>query len=195
VIDRQDYFDQVMVYIYLNPVRAGLVDHPMEHVFSGHGELMGKIRKPLVDVDHALIGFGGTLKKARRHYSARMRSGIDERSPGKSPGGFGLLSPPDRDLEAPEPVYIDELGRSTGLERPALDAQQYLLAACSILDVEFERLASRRRDVLTVSGTFMNYPEHQRVHVRVPGGQIALDLHHCRSVSSDRLWFPMLGTT
>jgi len=146
VIDKQDYFDQVMVYIHLNPVRAGLVADPMEHVFSGHREVMGKIRKPLVDVDHALIGFGGTLKKARRQYSAQIRSGIEERSLGKSPGGFGLLSPPDRDLEAPEPVYIDELGRSTGLERPALDAQQYLLAACSILDVEFERLASRRRD-------------------------------------------------
>ena len=146
VIDTQDYFDQVMVYIHLNPVRAGLVENPMEHVFSGHRELMGKTRNPLVDVDHALIRFGNTLKKARRHYSARVRAGIEESSPNQSLVGFGWLSPPDRGLEAPEPVYVDELGRSTGLERPALDAQQYLLAACSILDVEFERLASRRRD-------------------------------------------------
>ena len=86
------------------------------------------------------------MKKARRHYSARLRSGMEERPPGESPGGVALLSPPDRDLEAPESVFIDELGRSTGLEPPALDAKTYLLAACSILEVEFERLASRRRD-------------------------------------------------
>jgi hypothetical protein len=109
-------------------------------------ELVELLRKPLVDVDHALIGFGDTPTRAHRQYSSRILSGIEDRSPGPSPGGLGLLPPPDRGLEAPEPVYVDELGRSTGLERPALDAQQYLLAACSILDVEIERLASRRRD-------------------------------------------------
>jgi hypothetical protein len=94
------------------------------------------------------------LKKARRHYSARVRAGIEERSPGQVPGGFGisLLSLPDRDLAGDdESVFVDELGRSTGLERPSLDADQYLHAACSILDVEIERLASRRRDRETAS--------------------------------------------
>ena len=58
---------------------------------------------------------------------------------------------PDRDLAAEETVFVDELGRSTGLERPSLDADQYLQAACLILDVEVERLASRRRDSETAS--------------------------------------------
>jgi hypothetical protein len=50
------------------------------------------------------------------------------------------------DLSAPEPIDIDVLGRSTGLERPRLDAAGFLEAACSRLDVEMERLASSRRD-------------------------------------------------
>jgi hypothetical protein len=151
VIDDQNYFDQVMVYIHLNPVRSGLVDDPMKHLFSGHRELMGKTRKPLVNVDHALIGFGDTLKKARRHYSARVRAGLEGEASGELLGEWRRPTPPDRDLVALEPIHVDELGRSTGLERPDLDAQRYLLAACSILDIEFERLASRRRDSETAA--------------------------------------------
>jgi len=151
VIADQDYFDQVMVYIHLNPVRAGLADDPAEHVFSGHRELMGKVKRPLVDVDHALIGFGRTLKQARRQYLARVRAGIGENSSSGPEVNFGFLLQPDRDLEASEVIYVHELGRSTGLERPTLDANQYLAAACSILNVEFERLSSRRRDQETAA--------------------------------------------
>jgi REP element-mobilizing transposase RayT len=150
-IEDQDYFDQVMVYVHLNPVRAGLVHDPADYVFSGHREVLGKVRNPLVDVDQALIGFGDTLRKARRHYVNRVRAGLEEDPVGESPWGLSLISPPDRDLEAHGVVYVDELGRSTGLERPALDAGQYLNAACAILGVAIERLASHRRDSETAA--------------------------------------------
>ena len=150
-IEDQDYFDQAMVYVHLNPVRAGLVHDSADYVFSGHREVLGKVRNPLVDVDHALIGFGDTLRKARRHCVNRVRAGLEEDPVVESPWGLSLISPPDRDLEAHGVVYVDELGRSTGLERPALDADQYLNAACVILGVAVERLASRRRDSETAA--------------------------------------------
>jgi hypothetical protein len=146
VIDSQDYCEQVILYIHLNPVRAGLVEDPADHVFCGHRELVKRIRNPVVDVDHALIGFGSTLKEARRHYKERIRAGLDKGPSVEWEGIFGLLGPRDRELSAPEPIHIDELGRSTGLERPKLDAVRFLEAACSILDLEMERLASSRRD-------------------------------------------------
>jgi len=77
---------------------------------------------------------------------ARVGAGLEESPTKQQPRDLGLLSPPDRDLEAHEPVFIDELGRSTGLERPSLDAEAFLNAACLILDDEIERLTSRRRD-------------------------------------------------
>jgi putative transposase len=146
VIDSQDYCEQVILYIHLNPVRAGLVDNPADHVFCGHRELVKRIRDPLVDVDNALISFGSTLKEARRHYNERIRTGLEKSPSGAWEGIFGLLGPRDRELSAPEPFHIDVLGRSTGLERPVLDAVRFLEAACSSLDVESERLASSRRD-------------------------------------------------
>jgi len=104
------------------------------------------LRDPIVDVDHALISFGSTLKEARRHYNVKIRSELEEGPSEEWTDIFGLLGPRDRELAAPEPIHIDVLGRSTGLERPALEAAQFLEAACSILDVETEGLASQRRD-------------------------------------------------
>lgn len=43
-------------------------------------------------------------------------------------------------------LSIDMLGRSAGLERPPVDPVRFLQAACSVLDVEKEVLASSRRD-------------------------------------------------
>ena len=146
VIDDQESFDRVMVYVHLNPVRAGLTDDPTDYVFCGHRELMGKVKDPLVDVDQALIGFGETLKRARRHYSARVRAGVDDDELDASPGRLSELFHRDRKLDVPVAVFVDELGRSTGLERPALDGARFLREACAILEVEPERLASSRRD-------------------------------------------------
>ena len=151
VIDSQGYFEQVIIYIHLNPVRAGLVEDPVDYVFCGHQELVKKIRDPLTDVDHALISFGSTLKEARKHYKARIQSGLRQELLGEWEGLFGLLGPRDRDLEAPEPVSIDVLGRSTGRERPTVDARWFLEAACSILGVGKEELASSRRDRTTAA--------------------------------------------
>ena len=146
VIDDQESFERVMVYVHLNPVRAGVTDDLLDYAFCGHRELMGKVKDPLVDVDHALIGFGEKLKTARRLYSARVRAAMEEDGFDASPRRIDEFLKKDHRLEAPEPVTIDELGRSTGLERPVLDGARYLDEACRILEVEPERLASSRRD-------------------------------------------------
>ena len=146
LIEDQRYFEQVVVYVHLNPVRAGLVEDPSDYVFSGHREVMGKVKKPIVDVDNALIGFGETLRSARRQYMARVRAALTESDLDEPQSRAELWSPADRDLEAHESAFIDEIGRSTGLERPRLEADEFLDAACMILGVERERLASRRRD-------------------------------------------------
>ena len=146
LIADQGYLEQVLMYVHLNPVRAGLVDDPGDYVFSGHREIIGKVKNPLADVDLALVSFGDTVKKARRHYRDRINAGLDDDTQGRMFRGLRLFPSRDRDLEADEPVFIDELGRSSGLERPRLEADRFLTAACAILGVELERLAGRRRD-------------------------------------------------
>ena len=108
--------------------------------------IVGRVKNSLVDVDNALIGFGDSLRTARKQYSARVRAGMEEGELVVPQCGLGLLRERDRDLDASEPVFIDELGRSAGLERPNLDVAQYLEHVCSILNIELERLTSSRRD-------------------------------------------------
>jgi putative transposase len=38
-VENQSYLDRLVLYVHLNPVRAGLVDEPTEYPFGGHREL------------------------------------------------------------------------------------------------------------------------------------------------------------
>ena len=58
VIDTQDYFRQVVSYVHLNPVAAGVVSDPAKHPYSGHREVIGLCQPVLVDRSAVLRGFG-----------------------------------------------------------------------------------------------------------------------------------------
>jgi len=49
VIDSDDYFRQVVCYVHLNPVAAGIVDDSADFRLSGHRELMGFCNPLVVD--------------------------------------------------------------------------------------------------------------------------------------------------
>jgi REP element-mobilizing transposase RayT len=149
LVEGQRYFEQLVFYIHLNPVRAGLVDDPEKHVFSGHREMLGKVSNPLIDVDDVLSAFGKTTKVARRTYLKRMnaalageeRSEVSERPPWWKP---------DRELNPTEGrAYVDVLGRSTGLERRPLEAGEFIESACRALAVSPEALTGPYKDRTT----------------------------------------------
>lgn len=64
------YLMQLVTYIHLNPVRAGIVkDAAALRVFpfAGHSALMGKRIRPWQDTEYVLAVFGRTLLEARRN--------------------------------------------------------------------------------------------------------------------------------
>lgn len=145
-VDSQQYFEQLVIYIHLNPVRAGLVDDPVEHDLCGHRDLLGMEPDPILDVDDALSSFGTTQKRARRSYLKRLnvalaeqeRTEVSEQTPWWKP---------ERELQpASGGAYVDELGRSTGLERARLDATEFVELVCSLLGITPESLAGNLKD-------------------------------------------------
>jgi len=149
LVDDQRYFDQLVVYVHLNPVRAGVTSDPADHRLSGHRELLGKVRHPLVDVDEALYGFAAKRSRARREYVSRLESAIET-----DKGVVTRLALPwwtrDRELEPEEGrPFVDELGRGTGLERPRLDGDTFLALACRVLEVDPGVLGSGLQDRAT----------------------------------------------
>jgi len=147
LVESPEYFDRLIAYVHLNPVTAGLVDDPADHVFSGHRELLGKVRNPLADVDGVLALFGDTVRTARRAYVRTIKSAREEEWRGERPGRLPWWR---REVDRPvEPVapsaWVDELGRSTGLEREPMEPDTFVKRCCEILGVSPEEIAGREK--------------------------------------------------
>ena len=75
LVDDSDYLWSLIVYIHMNPVRAGLVEDPMDYPLCGHREIVGRKESTLVDVDDVLLVFGETRRSARHQYVKAMEAG------------------------------------------------------------------------------------------------------------------------
>ena len=64
IIDTDEYCRQVLAYVHLNPVSAGIVTDPADYRFSGHRELIGLCRPFVVDKRSALIGFESSASES-----------------------------------------------------------------------------------------------------------------------------------
>jgi REP element-mobilizing transposase RayT len=81
VIDTDEHYRQVLAYVHLNPVAAGIVDDPAAYRFSGHREILGLCRPHVIDRGAALRGFGGDGVAARADdYLRWMRSVAEART-------------------------------------------------------------------------------------------------------------------
>jgi len=58
LIDSNEYFGQVVAYVHLNPVVAGLVSDPASYALSGHREAIGRSRTGILDSQALLELFG-----------------------------------------------------------------------------------------------------------------------------------------
>jgi len=150
LVEDESYVGQLVLYVHLNPVKAGVVEDPADYVFGGHREVKRRLRSALVDIDEMLLCFGPTKKTSRQTYLGAIRAGID---PEQDEGGL-LWHPPrsseDEPLDInPESPKVDLLGRSTDLERPTLEAERFVGLVCDLLGVGVENLASRARDSQT----------------------------------------------
>jgi len=80
IIDSQDYFRQVVSYVHLNPVAAGIIDDPVDYPNSGHREIIGHRPPRLIDVSSVLVGFDDGLgSAARERYLAWVRAVAEAR--------------------------------------------------------------------------------------------------------------------
>lgn len=92
ICEEDAYFDKLVAYIHLNPLRAGLVESFERlaiYPWSGHAVLMGKVRYDWMDSDYVLGFFGGRAGTARKAYLEFLHDeiGIDRE---KELSGGGL---------------------------------------------------------------------------------------------------------
>lgn len=149
LVEEEPYLQQLVAYIHLNPVKAGLVEDPARYRWSGHGELLGRHRAPLVDVDETLSMYGESRRLARRLYARTLRGEGEREWTGEDPGRLPWWRGPrerDNRIElSHEGPFVDYLGRSTEPIPPDVSAEVFLGAASEALGAQLSDLAGRAR--------------------------------------------------
>jgi putative transposase len=87
------YLKELVRYIHLNPLRAGLVGNfkfLIRYPWAGHSALMGAIKQDWQDTEYVLAYFGDTRSRAQAAYRSFVEKGIPE---GRRPDliGGGLI--------------------------------------------------------------------------------------------------------
>ncbi len=143
VIDGERYLTQLIAYIHLNPVAAGVVSDPARYTLCGHAELVHKASARLIDVEGTLALFGETKADARRAYLRTVKGSRKASWLGEEPGGLPWWER-ERDVPlsgTPAAPRLDALGRSAGPLRPNLEPSEFVQRACTALGISPARLA------------------------------------------------------
>ena len=70
------YLAELVRYIHLNPVRAGMVQRAEQYEYSGHRAYLGLAPAGILDVDPVLRHFGAKKKVARKAYGEFVAAGM-----------------------------------------------------------------------------------------------------------------------
>jgi hypothetical protein len=148
-VNDQDYLMQLVAYVHLNPVKAGLVERADDYRWSGHRDIVGRLRAPLVAVEDVLLLYGQKRRQALRCYRAALATVAGSEWGGEEPGHlpwWRLGRPTEEEhLRRKDDASIDEQGRSTAIWRPRYRADEWLEIACAQLEVDRADLAGRNR--------------------------------------------------
>ena len=90
--EEEPYLLELVRYIHLNPIRAGTVENLKglrSYPWSGHGALVGRVKREWQDTDYVLGYFGKSVKEARKAYVSFVSKGVKEgRRPDLTGGGL-----------------------------------------------------------------------------------------------------------
>lgn len=82
LVDGDSYLLELVRYIHLNPVRAGMVANPEEYPWSSHHAYLGRETLPWLATDWLLASFGEQVDRARAAYATFVLDGLaEERRP------------------------------------------------------------------------------------------------------------------
>ncbi len=78
LIDEENYLLQLVRYIHLNPLRAGMVKHLDEYPWSSHGCYLGCRKTPWLTVDKVLGELDENRGRAQQKYGRFVQDGLVE---------------------------------------------------------------------------------------------------------------------
>ena len=162
VCEDEPYFLELVRYIHLNPLRAGLVEGMEDlagYPWSGHAVIMGRLPMPQQGVDEVLIRFGRTPEEARVRYEEFVAAGVSQGRRDDLVGGglrrrWALQGRSNVRESYDERVlgsgaFVEELWSQDDLRdrlHPPVGLAELIERVAAVFGVLPERLASRSRD-------------------------------------------------
>ena len=78
LVDAESYLLELVRYIHLNPVRAGLVNDPADYPWSSHAAFLGLETIPWLTTEWVLGQFGKRMSTAQKHFKSFVVAELDE---------------------------------------------------------------------------------------------------------------------
>jgi len=79
LLDADSYLLEIVRYVHLNPIRAGMVVAPEDYPWSGHRAYLGMEIIPWLSSDWMLSNFSGKVDTARNKYRTFVTDGMSEK--------------------------------------------------------------------------------------------------------------------
>jgi REP element-mobilizing transposase RayT len=160
-VEDEEYLRQLIAYIHLNPVTAGVVREATKYRWCGHREVVGKaIGRRLVDVDETLLVFDSERRRALAGYRTAMSTALGEDWRGEGPGRLPWWRtgrPPKG--EGSEEITVDERRPRIGMDglsnvamRPRMELDHFVERGAEALEVTAADLKGRKRRASIVQG-------------------------------------------
>jgi REP element-mobilizing transposase RayT len=208
--EEEGYLGQLVAYIHLNPVRAGIVASVASlktFPYTGHSALMGKRVRSWQDTEYVLALFGRSVSEARRnlqrHVSKWAAKGPCPELTGggliRSSGGWRAVKEAHRDgirLASDERIlgssqFVEKTLKQTGeayerrmrMQTSGLNVARVVEAVCGFLKVEERELSSpTRRPEIARARALVGLMATR--DLSIPGSEVARRLNVDRSTIS-----------
>lgn len=144
LVQQDVYLLEVVRYIHLNPVRAGITDSPDDYAWSSHRVYSGHARPPWLTTDFVLSCFGSSYRTARKEYRQFIEA---DKQPlaAEDLEQLGSLSPSDDQLIGDDDWKTETLRRhTTKVVTRSLD--DLVMELCDSFGVTEHQLRSKSRD-------------------------------------------------
>ncbi len=160
-VEDEEYLRQLIAYIHLNPVSAGIVKEAANYRWCGHREVVGKaVGRRLVDVDETLLVFDGERRKAFAGYRSAMSAAFEEDWRGEGPGRlpwWRVGRPPKSD--GGEEIIVDPTRPRIGMDglsnvsmRPRMELEDFLERGAEAVEIPVSDIEGRKRGASIVEG-------------------------------------------
>lgn len=144
LVEADSYLLELVRYIHLNPVRAGMVERAEGYPWSGHNAYLGLEDIPWLTTDWVFAQWAPTKEAARKRYQQFVVAGLHEEYRADfHRGSFeGRALGDDRFIE-------DALARAKEDVQPAPTLDAIIAGVCSACQLTREEIASRSRVRIT----------------------------------------------